>query len=191
MSNSIYTNLLIIKEPMDFYFKPQPGGFPDNILRVAPDILPEGAVYIKQVWIDGFPHKDFDAKGLTIKLPADYDNKKVRVRLYPSKIDFEAALLESSNGTVKVDLSGTFEGPVALDELEDEFDRPEIQQAQNLILQMKDLNSISPKSLRYLASYVTKKNRENDKFNISAEGAKPEVKKALEQSQLSDQIKLV
>ena len=195
---AIYINLLIIKEPMDFYFKPQPGGFPDNILRVAPDILPEEAVYIKQVWIDGFPHKDFDAKGLTIKLPADYGNKKVRVRLYPSKIDFEAALLESSNGTVKVDLSGNFEGPVALDELEDEFDRPEIQQAQNLILQMKDLNSISSKCLRYLASYVSKKNHElkekkdeKDKvFNISAKGAKPEVKKALELSQLSDQIKL-
>jgi len=188
---AIYTNLLVIKEPMDFYFKPHPDGFPDNILRVAPDILPEGKVYIKQVWIDGSPHNDFDAKNLTIKLPADYGNKQVRVRLYPSEIDFEAALLESSNGTVKVDLSGAFEGPVALNELEDEFDRPEIQQAQNLVLEMKDLKSISSQSLRYIASYITKKNRENNKFSISAKGVKAEVKKALEQSQLSDQIKLV
>jgi hypothetical protein len=41
---AVYTNLLITKQPMDFYFKPQPGGFKDNILRVAPDILPEGSV---------------------------------------------------------------------------------------------------------------------------------------------------
>ena len=37
-----YTNLLITKEPLDLYFKPYPGGFKDNILRVSPDILPAG-----------------------------------------------------------------------------------------------------------------------------------------------------
>ena len=50
---AVYTNLLITKQPMDFYFKPQPGGFADNILRVAPDILPPGSIRIEQVWIDG------------------------------------------------------------------------------------------------------------------------------------------
>ena len=38
----VYTNLLITKQPLDFYFKPHPGGFKDNMLRVAPDILPPG-----------------------------------------------------------------------------------------------------------------------------------------------------
>jgi hypothetical protein len=37
---AVYTNLLIKKQPMDFYFKPQPGAFKDNVLRVQPDILP-------------------------------------------------------------------------------------------------------------------------------------------------------
>ena len=32
---AVYTNLLITKQPLDFYFKPLPGGFKDNILRVV------------------------------------------------------------------------------------------------------------------------------------------------------------
>ncbi len=40
---------------MDFHFKPQPGGFPDNLLRVAPDILPPGSIRLEAVWIDGEP----------------------------------------------------------------------------------------------------------------------------------------
>ena len=39
---AVYGNLLVNKQPMDFYFKPKPGGFADNILRVAPDLLPPG-----------------------------------------------------------------------------------------------------------------------------------------------------
>src|SRR6185312_1103724 len=35
----VYGNLLINKQPLDLYFKPMPGAFKDNILRVAPDIL--------------------------------------------------------------------------------------------------------------------------------------------------------
>ena len=46
---AVYTNLLITKQPLDLYFKPQPGGFTDNILRVAPDILPPGSIRIDSV----------------------------------------------------------------------------------------------------------------------------------------------
>ena len=42
--SAVYTNLLITKQPMDFYFKPQPGGFKNNMLRVAPDLLPPGSI---------------------------------------------------------------------------------------------------------------------------------------------------
>ena len=61
---AVYTNLLITKQPMDFYFKPQPDGFEDRILRVAPDILPPGSIRIGEVWIDGEPYTDFDADAL-------------------------------------------------------------------------------------------------------------------------------
>ena len=38
----VYTNLLITKQPLTLHFKPYPGGFKDNVLRVSPDILPAG-----------------------------------------------------------------------------------------------------------------------------------------------------
>ncbi len=59
---AIYTNLLITKQPMDFYFKPYPNGFKDNVLRVAPDMLPEGSIKIDSVTINGEQYTDFDAE---------------------------------------------------------------------------------------------------------------------------------
>ncbi len=185
---AIYTNLLVIKEPMDFYFKPQPEGFPGNILRVAPDILPPDSIRIKQVWIDGHDYKDFDAKALTVKLPDKYPaGTKVKVRIYPTAIDFEVALLEAVNGTAKIDFSGKLEGQGALNELDDEFDRMEIQQATNLVFVMNDLESISSQALRCLAFFIQGKQRQGE-ITVKAVGANAEVKKALEQSQLNDQI---
>ena len=48
---------------MDFYFKPIPGGFTDNCLRVAPDLLPAGSIKIDSVEIDGAAYTNFDAEG--------------------------------------------------------------------------------------------------------------------------------
>lgn len=81
---AIYQNLLIFKRPMDFYFKPLPNGFKDNILRVSPDILPPGCISIESVEIDGEPHTDFDAAGLTVKLPKTDKRVKVKVRITPN-----------------------------------------------------------------------------------------------------------
>ena len=79
-----YTNLLITRQPMDLYFKPQPGGFKDNVLRVSPDILPPGSIRIGEVTVNGQPHTDFDAGALTVKLPAANEPVKVRVRIVPA-----------------------------------------------------------------------------------------------------------
>ncbi len=81
--SAIYNNLLIFKKPMDFYFKPLPGGFVDNILRVSPDILPQGAVRISSVEIDGEPYTNYDADGLFVTLPASEERVKVKVTLEP------------------------------------------------------------------------------------------------------------
>lgn len=80
----VYTNLLITKQPLDLYFKPQPGAFKDNILRVQPDILPPGSIKIGQVWIDDQPYSDFDADGLTVKLPDTKAQVKVKVQIVPT-----------------------------------------------------------------------------------------------------------
>ena len=78
---AVYTNRLVKKQYMDFYFKPQPNGFADGILRVSPDILPAGSVKIASVEIDGKPYENFDAEALTVSLPERETSVKVKVRL--------------------------------------------------------------------------------------------------------------
>jgi hypothetical protein len=79
-----YTNLLLTKQPLDLYFKPQPGAFRSNLLRVQPDILPPGSVRISEVWADGDPYRYFDAQKLTVSLPDSKETIKYRVRLVPT-----------------------------------------------------------------------------------------------------------
>lgn len=80
---AIYQNLLINKRPMDFYFKPHPNGFRDGVVRVAPDILPPGTITIQSVEVDGKPYTNFDADGLTVKLPSSDKRVKIKVRIAP------------------------------------------------------------------------------------------------------------
>ncbi len=84
---STYTNLLITKEPMDFYFKPMVGGFKDNVLRVAPDLLPAGSIKIGSVEIDGVPYDDFDAEALTVTIPQSDKRVKIKVQIVPTKAE--------------------------------------------------------------------------------------------------------
>ena len=107
---AVYTNLLIRHEEMDFYFKPKPGGFKDNILRVSPDILPPGSVVIGDVWIDGEPYGDFDAEGLTVKLPAATTDIKVRVRLVPVLATKKSKIMaDVADNVGKMTLSGVLD----------------------------------------------------------------------------------
>ncbi|OGO31471.1 MAG: N-acyl-D-glucosamine 2-epimerase [Chloroflexi bacterium RBG_16_54_11] len=82
-----YTNLLITRQPMYLHFKPLPGGFKRNILRVAPDILPAGSIRIGDVWINDEPYKNFDASALTVKLPAMQERVKVKVLIEPVQMN--------------------------------------------------------------------------------------------------------
>jgi mannose/cellobiose epimerase-like protein (N-acyl-D-glucosamine 2-epimerase family) len=75
----VYTNLLITQQPLELYFKPLPDGFPDRILRVAPDILPPGRARLEKVWVDDEPYADFDPNTMTVTLPKT--NKRVRVKV--------------------------------------------------------------------------------------------------------------
>ncbi len=80
---AVYTNLLITKEPLDLYFKPQPHA--DRTLRVAPDLLPKGSVRIDAVTLDGHAYDKFDEDALTVTLPETDKAVKVVVRLVPSE----------------------------------------------------------------------------------------------------------
>ena len=80
-----YNNLLISKQPMDFYFKPRPDGFKDRILRVSPDILPPGSIRLDQVWINDEAYTNFNAEELTVKLPDVKESVRVKVRIVPTR----------------------------------------------------------------------------------------------------------
>jgi hypothetical protein len=82
--SAVYINLLITKQPMFLHFKPYPNGFPDNVLRVSPDILPQGSIYLEECWVDDKPYNDFNRAELTVKLPADGQQHRVRVKITPS-----------------------------------------------------------------------------------------------------------
>jgi len=146
--SAVYTNLLITHQPMDFYFKPKPGAFGNNTLRVAPDILPKGSVRLDQVWINGEPYKDFDAEELTVKLPSSSTDLKVQVRIAPTQLaDSFYVAQETTNGVAKVTLSGQLQ-PRSAYAFKAELDRAIAQNPRRLVLVMNDLYSISPEGVR-------------------------------------------
>jgi len=82
---AVYTNLLIRKVPMDFYFKPIPGNLPGNKLHVAPDLLPKGSIRIAEVTADGKNYTAYDADALTVDVPAEGERIKFKVTIEPVK----------------------------------------------------------------------------------------------------------
>ena len=183
---AVYTNLLVTQEPMDFFFKPIPGGFPDNILRVQPDILPPGSVKIGEVWINGHLYQDFDAEALTVKLPPGHGEIKVRVQLVPTGAIF-TTLMEMEDGTARIALIGCL-GPTNLKELEEQVEAAREQQAQAIVFEAQDLESISSEILRYL---VYMKSTLPADFSIAFSGAKEEVKGFIERSGFGEEITLL
>ncbi|HWS36236.1 MAG TPA: AGE family epimerase/isomerase [Actinoplanes sp.] len=78
---TVYTSLLITKQPLDLYFKPRPDAA--RLLRVAPDILPSGSFRLEKVEIDGKPYEVFDAQNAIVELPASTESLSVKVQLVP------------------------------------------------------------------------------------------------------------
>lgn len=80
----VYTNLLLTGQPLDLYFKPLPGGFKEDLLRVAPDILPPGTARLTRVWVNDEEHTNFDARAQLVRLPESAERLRVKVRLEPT-----------------------------------------------------------------------------------------------------------
>jgi mannose/cellobiose epimerase-like protein (N-acyl-D-glucosamine 2-epimerase family) len=78
---TVYQRLLIHRQPLDLYFRPDPDGFPGRVLRVAPDALPPGRVRLEHVQVDGRPYRNFDPIALTVVLPDASTSISVRARL--------------------------------------------------------------------------------------------------------------
>jgi anti-anti-sigma factor len=194
---AVYTNLLIKKQPMDFYFKPKPGAFKDNILRVQPDILPPGSVRLEEVWINGDPYKDFDPVAMTVKLPAIQEQQplkqrpdwagnphltprarqelKVRVRMVPTGMLFDAAL-DLPNDVAVLTLSGNLD-KVAEPVFKAQLDKIVAAQPKQVVLHMEDLQTMSIEAARAL-SFIKQKLPLDE--NISVVGVNPKIKGTLQ-----------
>ncbi|WP_299407975.1 N-acyl-D-glucosamine 2-epimerase [Acaryochloris sp. IP29b_bin.148] len=183
--SAIYTNLLINKEPMDFFFSPEPGAWEDNILRVAPDILPPSSVKLTEVWINGHSHTDFDSEALTVKLPTDLKKMKVRCRITPSGVDFNAELMSYENGIATLALAGNLNSSSL------KYLREAVEKLHNLtgiVLDGTNLQSISDAGFNYLI--FTKQTR-GELFSITLRNLQPAVKQALVDSELMEEFTVV
>ncbi len=192
---AVYSNLLITKQPMDFYFKPQPGVLKDNILRVQPDILPSGSVRLEAVWINGEPYKDFDADAMTVKLPTALEqrapgqrppwagnpvpvggaNLNVHVRLVPSSRQFDA-ILDSANDIVQLALYGDL-NDAAEPAFKMQLDKIVATNPRCVVMRMESLQTLSKECARALSFSMGKLTL---KENIYLVGANANVQKSLQ-----------
>jgi anti-anti-sigma factor len=171
----VYTNLMVTKQPMDLYFKPKQGGFKDNILRVAPDILPPGSVRIGEVWINGQKYSDFDASNLTVKLPTTPEELKVRVRLVPTQVSFDATLLDVTDGVARISLNGLLDAS-GVEAFQQALAQATEKPIKRLVLLLQDLQCITPAGLRVL---IFAKQKLGSNVDIYLVGAAENVKQFL------------
>ncbi|GAA5015760.1 AGE family epimerase/isomerase [Kitasatospora paranensis] len=133
-----YTGLLVGSAPLTLHFRPQPGAFPDHVLRVAPDLLPYGTVQLSRVWIDDERHEDFDAKQLTVRLPVSSRPLRVRVEIEP--VD------------MRLRVSSDFDGRTAHIHCEGVIDREELDKFRRCLTEAL---SVEPRRVEFHLCQVT------------------------------------
>jgi anti-anti-sigma factor len=140
---AVYTNLLITKQPLTLHFKPKPGGFKDNVLRVAPDILPKGAIMIESVTVNGQDYADFDADALTVKIPDSKEPVQIVVRVAPTQgLEHFSARLQIEKGVATLVLTGDLESR-ALPFFRQKLEEVVAAQPKQLRINMMDLKDMT------------------------------------------------
>lgn len=207
---AVYTNLLLTKQAMNFYFKPKPGALKDNVLRVAPDLLPPGSIKIDAVWVNGDRYANFDAEAMTVTLPeppsqptephpravqlggwADDsymppktpESLEVRVRIVPAALpyDMEFNLIV---GVAQLRLAGELDDS-AVTALRVQLNRVIAARSKEVVLQLAGLRSISDRCAR---AFAFAQQDLDIATTISVIGANPEVKRTLEDAGALDGV---
>jgi anti-anti-sigma factor len=211
---AVYTNLLVTKQPLDLYFKPKPGGFKDGILRVSPDLLPKGSIRIESVTVDDKDYSDFDANGLTVKLPVTKDAVVIKVRLVPTQglehfsarlniskgvatlvltkvrlvptqgLEHFSARLNISKGVATLVLTGDLDH-VALPFLMQKLDEVVQAQPERLVLKTGDLQQMTTAAARALI-FAKQKMRTDQDVQIS--GANEGIKDLLNKTEFAESV---
>jgi anti-anti-sigma regulatory factor len=182
---AVYSNLLVTKQSMDFFFKPQPGAWPENKLRVAPDLLPPGSIELAEVWIDDKSHYDFDRKNLIVTLPDSDKAVRVRVRIQPAGTGFSADLISVEQGIASFALDGDLTR-CKLSLLKQEIEK--LSGIKGILLDMTNLQSIDDTGWNYLL--FTAQQRGAD-FSVSLKGLSPSVSQGLKDAELQDEFNIV
>ena len=182
---AIYSNLLVTKQAMDFYFKPDPQGWPDNKLRVAPDLLPAGSVELAEVWIEDKPYYDFDAQSMIVSLPESDKPLRVRVRIQPAGLGFSADLISYENGIARFALDGDLNRG-QLPRFKKAVER--LSGVKGLVLDMTNLNTIDDIGWNYLL--FTKQQR-GAEFTLQISGMNDLIKQALKDAELDEEFQVV
>jgi mannose/cellobiose epimerase-like protein (N-acyl-D-glucosamine 2-epimerase family)/anti-anti-sigma regulatory factor len=208
---AVYTNLLLTNQPLDLYFKPQPGGFEDNILRVQPDILPPGSVRIEEVWINGQRYANFDAEAMTITLPAPQAQAsephvlqtrpawagdprqlslatgsgelEVRVRVVPASLPFDIAL-DLRGGVAQLTVEGKLDDSAVLT-FRLELHRACAAQPRRLVLRLEGLGELSEECGR---AFVFAQQDLPVGTEVVVAGASPAVKQTLQDVGALDEV---
>ena len=182
---AIYSNLLVNKQPMDFYFKPDPQGWPDNKLRVAPDLLPKGSVELSEVWIDDKNYTDFDKDNMIVNLPASDKSLRVRVRIEPAGLGFSADLISFDNGIAQFALDGDLSKqnlPLFKRELE------KLSGVQGIVLDMTNLKTVDDTGWNYLLFTAQQRGAS---FSVKLKGLNPEVSEGLKEAELGEEFEVI
>ena len=183
--SAVYSNLLVTKQPLDLHFKPKPGAFGDNVLRVSPDILPPGSIKIEEVWIDGARWTDFDAEKLTVNLPKSETDLRVKVRVAPAVLaDTFTATTEIKGDTATMTLYGELDR-AALGELQHELVKVVAAQPKKLIVDNTDLKTICGEAMR---AFIFAKQKMDIELDVIVVGATGEVRQMFDDDELSDRV---
>lgn len=183
-----YTNLMITKQPLDLYFKPKPGAFKDNILRVSPDILPKGSIVIDSVTVNGQDYADFDAEGLTVKIPESKEPVKIRVRVAPSQgLEHFTARLNISKGIATLVLSGDLESR-ALPFFRQKLSEVIAAQPKQLVLDMSGLHDMTTPGARALI--FAKQKLDTDEL-VVVKGANARIKDLFTQTEFAESVTML
>jgi mannose/cellobiose epimerase-like protein (N-acyl-D-glucosamine 2-epimerase family)/anti-anti-sigma regulatory factor len=197
---AVYTNLLLTKQSMNFYFKPKAGALKDNILRVAPDLLPPGSIRIDAVWVNGNRYADFDAEAMTVTLPGPPsqsanlhplairlgitddsnlpartpEDLEVRVRIVPAHLPFDIHF-DLIGGVAQLTMSGELDDNAVM-ALRLELKQIIAARPKEVVLQLARLRSISDRCARAFA--FAQQDLEIT-TTISVVGANPDVTQTL------------
>ena len=183
----VYSNLLVTKQPVDLYFKPKPGAFADNLLRVSPDILPAGAIRIDSVEVGGAPYDRFDADKLTVTVPEMAEPVTIKVRLVPtSGLEHFTAASTISGNAATITASGRLDAR-AIPDLRRELDAAIAANVSSLTLDVSGLDSMGSEGGRLL-SFAFQKLAMDAPIKVT--GANDAVRAVLARDEMSEAVTL-